>query len=223
MNQRELEREIRREKKEAQERYERLCASQDAEQKRRGEELRERERQINWANQEPDFCCLLSELEPDVWASDVRGEVQSAITFAVLLGVEVEPASQVYDFIENVFVAWNKLGRPLFNPISRKFSPHTITVKMERKTKGGPLEPSARAARKYFKEAFVLLEPITGYFKPLSEFINDVPALNSQSELIEKAPRTIPDAASFGLHDEASKTESPVTFSAQIAPYAHEN
>jgi hypothetical protein len=176
MNQRELDREARREQKEANERYEALCSKTDAEQKRQGEEFRERERRIKWANENPDLCLMLSELASDVWATTVHEEVESAITFAVLLGVEVIPTQTVYDFLTDVFVAWNKLGRPLLNPLSRRFSPHTIKVRMEKRSPDGPLRPSASAARKEFKRTFVCLEPITDYFRPLADHI-EAPAL----------------------------------------------
>src|SRR6202044_585020 len=165
----------RREQKEANERYEALCHKLDAEHRKQGEELRERERQAEWADENPDLCCMLSEREPDVFATSVREEVESALTFAVLLGVEVNPSKQVYDFIEEVFLAWNKLGRPLLNSISRRFSPLTIKVRMERRSKDGPLKVSASAARKEFKRTFICLEPITDYFRPLADYI-DAPA-----------------------------------------------
>jgi hypothetical protein len=215
--QRELDRQARREQKEANERYEALCHKLDAEHRRQADELRERERQAEWADENPDLCCMLSELEPDVFATNVHEEVQSALTFAVLLGVEVNPSQQVYDFIEEVFVAWNKLGRPLLNSISRRFSPLTITVRMERRSKDGPLKPSASAARKEFKRTFVCLEPITDYFCPLADYIEaSAPIAPVEVEPVVVAPNA-PQVAQY----ESSARNAPLAlFSSQIIPYA---
>jgi hypothetical protein len=214
--QRELDREARREQKEANERYEALCHKFDAEHKRQAEELRERERQIEWANENPDLCCLLSELEPEVFATNVHEEVQSALTFAVLLGVEVEPTEKVYDFIEKTFVAWNKLGRPLLNSISRRFSPLTIKVRMERRSKDGPLKVSASAARKEFKKTFVCLEPITDYFRPLADYIEAPPP----TEPVEVEPVVIVPLAPQFEHYESTPRTPAALFSSQVIPYA---
>jgi hypothetical protein len=214
--QRELDRETRREQKEANERYEALCHKLDAEHRRQGEELRERERQAEWANENADMCYMLSELEPDVFATSVREEVESAITFAVLLGVEVNPSKQVYDFIEEVFVAWNKLGRPLLNSISRRFSPLTIKVRMERRSKDGPLKVSASAARKEFKRTFVCLEPITDYFRPLTDYIEAPPPI---APVVVEPVVVVPLAPQFE-HFESTPRTPAALFSSQVIPYA---
>jgi hypothetical protein len=215
--QRELDREARREQKEANERYEALCHKFDAEHRRQGEEFRERERQTEWANENPDLCCLLSELEPDVFASNVKEEVQSAITFAVLLAVEVKPTQSVYDFIEEVFVAWNKLGRPLLNSISRRFSPLRIKVRMERRSKDGPLKVSASAARKEFKRTFVCLEPITDYFRPLSDYI-EAPAPIAPAAV--EPVVLVPSAPQFAQYKSSARNVPAALFSSQVIPYA---
>jgi hypothetical protein len=215
--QRELDRQARREQKEANERYEVLCHKLDAEHRRQGEEFRERERQTEWANENPDLCYMMSELEPEVFATNVREEVQSGIQFAVLLGVEVKPTQTVYDFLTEVFVEWNKLGRPLLNPISRRFSPHTVKVRMERRSKDGPLKVSASAARKDFKKTFVCLEPITDYFRPLGDYIEApapiAPAVVEPEVVVSNAPQ-------LARYESSPSTPPAALFSSQIIPSA---
>ena len=121
MNRRQEERERRRQQKESQKNYERLCALQEKEIR----EKHEREKSAaEKADRNPDQLCVLSEIEPNRFAATLREEIQSALVFAKLLGI-AEPivkGTRARDLLARVFYDWRRQNSPLYNPMTGKFS-----------------------------------------------------------------------------------------------------
>jgi hypothetical protein len=123
MNRRQEERERRRQQKESQKNYERLCALQEKEIR----EKHEREKSAaEKADRNPDQLCVLSEIEPNRFAATLREEIQSALVFAKLLGI-AEPIVQgtrARDLLSRTFYEWRRQNSPLYNPLTGKCSQH---------------------------------------------------------------------------------------------------
>lgn len=146
-------------RQERKEMFARLKAERRGEQTQQHEremKQRELERRIAWTDEDAEQLCVMSEIEPNRFATTIQEEVDNARLFAKLLGIPddaIDPQMNVYDFLEMVFSEWREQGSPLFNPLSQKFSPHFVN-----------------RSKKSFPKGWTFLDPATDYKRPLSDF-----------------------------------------------------
>jgi hypothetical protein len=174
------------------------CFTQGKEQERL---KKQKEEDIKAADEHPILCLSMGEMTPNVFATTVRDEVESAAVFARLLDVKIDTAQTVMAFLEDTFVAWTKINRPLLNPISQRFSPHTTKVQMERQTArySSPLQPSASKARKLFREKWEFVTPQTDYLRPLADFLTPVEVAAPSQPAVENVEVPQSDRAPIAL------------------------
>jgi len=76
---------------------------------------------------------------------------------------------------------------------------------------------SASAARKDFKKTFVCLEPITDYFRPLSDYI-EAPA--PIAPVVVEPEVVVSNAPQLARYESSPSTPPAALFSSQVIPYA---
>lgn len=189
--------------------------------------LKEQQRKVDieLADLDPDRCLLLSEIEPNRFASTFAEEVSSALVFANLLGVEVDLDQTLLEWLQKIYVEWYKLKLPLLNPISRSFSPHVVKIKYAYNIRRGERikVPSAKAALKRFNEQWVLLSPETEYFRPLRDFIPQTPVPAAELPSASPPAATPPMAQGSLERSDQQDGESPtLLYRASITPRAGE-
>jgi hypothetical protein len=156
----------------------------------------ERQKQADYADGDVNRLCILSEIEPDRLATTIAQEVASAVVFARLLGVAIDPDQTVFDFLEKVFVEWRKQDAPLFNPISGKFSPVFYCDK-----------------KRNFRKEWAFLDPATDYARPVSDFFPPKKA-PARRDITVDIPGTSETEQVREIAERINENSLPVFFSA---------
>jgi hypothetical protein len=185
-----------------------MFARRRAEQQNYGRDSQERERlriekqrRIEWADEDSDQLCILSEIAPDARATTIEEEIQSARMFAKPLGVEEIPAMRVYDFLKAVCDEWRKQGSPLLNQLSGRFSPHFY-----------------REDGESFEKSWRFLEPAEYYNRPLSDFPTKEPQEPPVSDGAAVQPETAEEK--FNEWQAGNGKTATAFFSSQVMPHA---